>query len=320
MPKTAAADFEFEIVAHPATQRPETRRAALETRSLPESLTDPWVAAAHYVPSDDLLVAINTALALGAPLLLTGEPGTGKTQVGWYLARYFGLERDAGFFPFTVRSSTTWRDLLYDFDAVAYFHAAHGPKRACEPIDRQPYVHHGPLWKALDHPGTSVLLIDEIDKAPRDFPNDLLEALDQHAFDVPELETRVEPTGVHRPVVIITSNSERRLPEPFLRRCIFHHLQFTRALAEQAVAVRRENDQFPGLDPVIETAAIDRFMELRNIEYLRKKPCTAELLAWLVALSLQSDLTADALRHCRLDALPLRSVLIKDREDLESLR
>ncbi len=284
---------------------------------MPATLGSHREAAKLYQPDAALVDAVNVALSVGAPLLLTGEPGTGKTQVAYYLAWYFELE-DAHF-PLFVRSTTTAEDLLYRFDAVAYLHAASDPAREGGGLDRERFIERGPLWKAYDEPGPSLVLIDEIDKAPRDFPNDLLNVLDQHQFSVPE---RKDPEPVRRraqapPIVVITSNSERRLPEPFLRRCIFHHIEYTDELVDRAVRARKSD--FPSLDAETRAAAVERFRELRRYD-LRKRPATAELLVWLTILSARGGVTAARLRDCPARELPALTALVKDRDDLELLR
>ncbi len=294
--------------------RTPARRDALARRRLPETLGSLRAAARHYQADADLVDAVNVALAVGAPLLLTGEPGTGKTQVAHYLAWYFDVE-DA-FFPLYVRSTTTAEDLLYRFDAVAYLHAANDPARHGEEVERSEFVEQGPLWRAYRTEGPSVVLIDEIDKAPRDFPNDLLNVLDQHSFYVPESDLTVDRGERPPPVVVITSNSERRLPEPFLRRCIFHHLEFGEELLRRAVEARLGD--FPDLDAETREAAIGRFLELRGRD-VRKKPATAELLVWLTILAARGGVSAADLTGCRLAELPALSALIKDRDDLAVL-
>ena len=258
--------------------------------------------------------AVNVALAVGAPLLLTGEPGTGKTQVAYYLAHHFGIPDRL--FPLFVRSTTTAEDLLYRFDAVAYLHAASDPRRREEDLPKRRFVARGPLWRAYGADGAAVVLIDEIDKAPRDFPNDLLNVLDQHAFRVPETDARVSRGDAPPPVVVITSNSERRLPEPFLRRCVFHHIEFTEELVRRAVRARQSD--FPDLPNAVRDAAVERFFELRGRE-LRKKPATAELLVWLTVLSARGDVTLAQVRDCRPGELPALAALVKDRDDLALL-
>ncbi|MDX1653773.1 MAG: MoxR family ATPase [Candidatus Competibacteraceae bacterium] len=292
--------------------RNPARRRALAERELPETLGSLKAAAPHYQPDPDLVDAVNVALAVGAPLLLTGEPGTGKTQVAHYLAWYF----DIPLYSLYVRSSSTADELLYRFDAVAYLHAANDPERRGRPLDRSRFIDRGPLWKAYEDRQPSVVLIDEIDKAPRDFPNDLLNVLYQHEFHVPELDRTVGRQGPP-PVLVITSNSERRLPEPFLRRCIFHHIEFGEKLLRRAVEARLGD--FPNLSGELREAAIQRLLELRGRE-LRKDPATAELLVWLTVLAARGDITLEAIRDCPLGELPALSTLVKDRDDLTLLK
>jgi MoxR-like ATPase len=302
----------FELL-NPDDRNP-TRRQQLAERQWPETLGSHWQAARHYQPDPDLVDTIDVALAVGAPLLLTGEPGTGKTLVAHYLAWYFDVEKN--FFPLYVRSTTTDEDLRYRFDAVAYLHAANDPKKRSVKLDKARFIERGPLWKAYEADGPSVVLIDEIDKAPRDFPNDLLNVLDQHEFAVPELNRTIRRRGLP-PVVVITSNSERRLPEPFLRRCVFHHIEFTEDLLRRVVAAR--SGDFPNLPETVREAAIQRFLELRGRD-VRKKPATAELLVWLTVLAARGGVTAEELRNYRLSELPARSTLVKDRDDVALLR
>lgn len=313
MKESSADRHPFELLA--PDDRSPARRAALAQRVLPETLGSHRAAARHYQPDADLVDAVNVALAVGAPLLLTGEPGTGKTQVAHYLAWYFGIEEHL--FCLYVRSTTTAEDLLYRFDAVGYLHAANDPANRGQPLDRGRFVEPGPLWLAYEAKGPSVVLIDEIDKAPRDFPNDLLNVLDQHEFFVPERNELVRRGDRPPPVVVITSNSERRLPEPFLRRCVFHHIEFTEELLRRAVAAR--SGDFPNLPEAVREAAMQRFLELRGRE-IRKRPATAELLVWLTVLAARGDVTAERLRECRLGELPALSTLIKDRDDLAVLK
>lgn len=289
------------------------QRTALEGRATPATLGNHREAAQFYRPSPDLVDAVNVALAVGAPLLVTGEPGTGKTQVAHYLAWYFGIEDRL--FELHVRSTTTADDLLYSFDAVAYLRAANDA-RGSDVLDKSAFVARGPLWHAYTCGGPSVVLLDEIDKAPRDFPNDLLNVLDQHRFTVRETGAPVEkPAGQAPPIVVITSNSERRLPEPFLRRCIFHHIEFTPELVRQAVEARADSD-FPDLRADVREAAMARFFELRARQ-MRKKPATAELLVWLAVLAARGGIRVEDLRDCPLRELPALTALVKDRDDLD---
>jgi MoxR-like ATPase len=282
--------------------------AALMARTLPAAQQDFRAAARHFQLDDDLQTAINMALAVGAPLLLTGAPGTGKTQVAYYLGEYFGIE----VYDFQVKSTSTARDLKYDFDAVAYLREAQHP----EPGARRPREHflvRGPLWLAYEDARNAVVLIDEIDKAPRDFPNDLLQELDKHRFAHPfDPKRPVQAPAGRPPIVIVTSNAERRLPDAFLRRCIVHHLDLTDALVKRIVQARQGD--FPALASDVAAAAIERFLELRAVPNLGKPPTTAELLAWLTILSAQhAQRTA---LDVPLRDLPALGALIKDRDDL----
>ncbi|MEM9488581.1 MAG: MoxR family ATPase [Myxococcota bacterium] len=299
----------------------ERRCQELATRSTAvHTLRGHRAGASRFQPSADLVAAINIAIAVQAPLLLTGEPGTGKTQVAHYLAWYFDIEDSL--FTLDVRSTTTVSDLLYRFDTVAYFHAAQDRERAGQTLDRSAFIDKGPLWLAFENEGPAVVLIDEIDKATRDFPNDLLNVLDQHEFQVPDLphvDNQIPvvklPEGKAPPIVVITSNSERRLPEPFLRRCIFHHIEFTRDVLRKAIEAHM--GAFPNLDPELIELAVERFMEIRR-RPLRKKPATAEFLVWLSVLSALGGITVKHLRE-PLGSLPGLATLVKDRDDLNKL-
>lgn len=302
----------FEILS-PGDRGP-ARRDALENRLLPATLGSHRECARHYRPSRELVDAVNVALAVGAPLLVTGEPGTGKTMVAHYLAWFFDIEEHL--FPLYVRSTTTAEDLLYHFDAVRYFHMANDPTLRGADLQRAEFVEPGCLWKAYETQGPSVVLIDEIDKAPRDFPNDLLNVLDKHEFVVPEAGRNVSCGDQPPPVTVITSNSERRLPEPFLRRCIFHHIEFTEELLRRAVEAHV--GAFPRLSEPVREVAIGRFLELRARD-IRKKPATAELLLWFAVLSAKGVVDKDLLRGPLAD-LPALSALVKDLDDLQLLR
>lgn len=295
------------------TRPPAGRSELLRNRQLPTSIGNHSVAAQHYQPSAELVDAINVALSVGAPLLLTGEPGTGKTQVAHYTAWYFGLTERL--FPLYVRSTTTAEDLLYRFDTVAYLHATYERGSADTPIDKIRFREMGPLWLAYEGGSPAIVLIDEIDKAPRDFPNDLLNVLDTHSFSVKETGEKPGRGDNPPPFVVITSNSERRLPEPFLRRCIFHNIVLTEELICRAVAARVGD--FTRLRDDVREEAIQRFLDLRSRD-LRKKPATAELLTWLAVLSAKGNVSKEQL-DVSLGKLPAISVLIKDSDDLLSL-
>lgn len=309
--KSPDTPFELVLPGGPAHER----RALVDSRQIPAGLSSLADAARHYQPSPELLDAINVALAVGAPLLLTGEPGTGKTQVSYYLAWYFGMP----LFPLFVRSNTTAEDLFYRFDALAYLRAANDPneKRDSTAVKRALIDQgKGPLWRAYDTDGTAVVLIDEIDKATRDFPNDLLNAVDQHSFVVPELGGETVTADAQPPIMVITSNSERRLPEPFLRRCIVHHIELTPDLVRRAVAAR--TGDFPHLAPPVREAALRRFFEIRDYE-LSKQPSTAELITWLAVLSARHFADAASLETCPLRELPALVALVKHRDDVAML-
>jgi MoxR-like ATPase len=309
--KTPTPNSHFQLL-DPAQVAPQERRVLLARREIPVALSDHAEAARYFQPSADLAAAINVALAVGSPLLLTGEPGTGKTQVAHYLSWYFGVP----LFPLDVRSTTTANDLLYDFDSVAYFHAASDPRRPGGTLAREDFIRKGPLCRALELGGPSVVLIDEIDKASRDFPNDLLGALDQYSFQIPGLDRPIErKRGVAPPIIVITSNSERRLPDPFLRRCVFYHIHFSEEVIRRAVRARRGD--FSALDDVALEAALVRFMQLRAHE-IRKKPATAELLVWLTLLAIQG-VQREQIEQAAWTDLPGIMLLIKDRDDLAEL-
>ncbi len=296
-------------------KRSTTERSKdFDAQSVPTNLSHHREAAKFFQPDPLLVVAVNSALAVGAPLLITGEPGTGKTQIAHWVAYHFGIHDRL--YPLYVKSTTTAEDLLYRFDHVAYFHAANDPRRKNEDIDKKTYREKGPLWKALEREERCIVLIDEIDKAPRDFPNDLLHELDQYHFVAKETgEVVRKKDGIAPPLVIITSNSERRLPEPFLRRCVFHHLEFTEGLVQRAVAARQGD--FRRLDEKTRELALQRFFEVRN-RVQRKKPATAELLVWLVLLDARGTETKE-LEARSLRELPALAALIKDRDDWAAL-
>jgi len=265
----------------------------------------------RFVPGEQLEIAINTAIAVGEPLLITGEPGTGKTQAAYYAAYKLGIEP---VLHFQVKSDSSARDLLYYFDTVRYFHDAHLRKEA-EPLDKNDYVEHRVLWHAFESPTPRVVLIDEIDKAPRDFPNDLLHELDKMEFTVAETQKTISAPKAQRPVVFITSNSERRLPEPFLRRCVYHHIRFDDDLIAKAVDKRK--DEYRTLSADFLQMAVQRFLALRD-RPLRKQPSTGELLVWLRVLALTINTLPERLDQ-DLSKLPYLGVLLKDHQDIEEL-
>lgn len=278
--------------------------------------------AKRFYPSKGLTNAINAALAARVPLLLTGEPGTGKTQVAWFIKRYLGIK----LFEYQVRSTSQAVDLRYDFDAVAYLRDAYIAKAVeaevkmqdgSDPRSDPKYLKPGPLWNAYNHNDESVLLIDEIDKAPRDFPNDLLQELDQHRFAHPfDPQTIITRSGPP-PIIIITSNGERRLPDAFLRRCMVHHIELDKGLLSAIMGAW--GNQFPYLDDAFKEKAIKRFYELRDESRLEKKPAAAELLLWLGVLSAKRTTIDEISDETPLADLPELECLIKHNADKNKL-
>jgi MoxR-like ATPase len=244
-----------------------------------------------YVAPDDLQLAVNAALELERPLLVKGEPGTGKTVLAEEVARAL----DRRLISWTVKSTTTARQGLYEYDAVARLRDSQlGSDKV---HDIRNYIRRGKLWEAFDSPEPAVLLIDEIDKADIEFPNDLLQELDRMEFDVHELGERVR--AKRRPLVVITSNSEKDLPDAFLRRCLFHYIRFPDAETMEAI-VRVHH---PDLERRLLVSAMRLFYELRDVPGLRKKPSTSELIDWIKLLVL------DRAGPSALDAVNLREAL-----------
>jgi MoxR-like ATPase len=237
--------YPFDLVP-PKGRTPLENNSWLAKRPFAKKLGSLKKDASFFVAGEALADAINTAIALDEPLLLTGEPGTGKTQTAYYAAFQLGVEC----IHFQVKSDSTARDLLYDFDMVRYFRDANIQNVRTEEsdgnkeLDRAAYIDKRALWNAFElarkKSMPQVLLIDEIDKAPRDFPNDLLHELDQMEFTIIETGETIDAPVQLRPIVFITSNSERRLPEPFLRRCVYHHIEFDDQIVWQAVMSRRD--------------------------------------------------------------------------------
>ena len=302
------SDYPFDVLNHgELEQRPELLRRRPFTTAQTSFSAD----ARRFVPGEALEIAINTAVAVGEPLLITGEPGTGKTQAAYYAAFMLGIEP---IFHFQVKSDSSAHDLLYHFDTVRYFHDAN-LNRDGQPLDKANYVEKRPLWEAIDSDKPRVLLIDEIDKAPRDFPNDLLHELDKMEFSVTETGETVSAEQSRRPIVFITSNSERRLPEAFLRRCVYHHIRFDPELLWNAVVSRR--NELNNLSEDFLRLAVERFIALRDVN-LRKSPATGELLVWLRVLALAAGTQPEFLPD-DLSKLPYLGVLLKDHQDLEEL-
>ena len=257
-----------------------------------------------YVATPDLKVAVNAAITLERPLLVKGEPGTGKTE----LARQIARALDLPLIEWSVKSTTKAAQGLYEYDAVSRLRDSQlGEARVG---DVRNYIRPGPLWRAFGTEDKVVLLIDEIDKADIEFPNDLLQELDRMEFFV--YETGETIRAKRRPIVIITSNNEKELPDAFLRRCFFHYIRFPDAeTLERIVAVH-----FPGIKPALMRAALTRFFEIRETPGLRKKPSTSEVLDWLKLL-LAENLAAEDLRADSGQALPkLHGALLKNEQDV----
>jgi len=272
--------------------------------------------ARRFVPGKRLETAINTAISVGEPLLITGEPGTGKTQAAYYTAYKLNVEP---VIHFQVKSESTAKDLLYNFDTVRYFHDANLEKTENKQLNKKDYIEKRALWHAFERAHQTglpcVILIDEIDKAPRDFPNDLLHELDKMEFTIGETEDKVLAPKKLQPIVFITSNSERRLPEPFLRRCVYHHIEFTDKMIELAVEAR--NEEFGNLSSEFCKMAVKRFLALRE-RNLRKRPATGELMVWLRVLSAAVGTYPEKLEE-DLTSLPYLGALLKDHQDIRDI-
>lgn len=258
-----------------------------------------------YIATDDLMTAVNAAVTLQRPILIKGEPGTGKTQLAMEVAR--ALERPL--YEWHIKSTTKAQQGLYDYDAVARLRDSQlGDDRV---HDIANYIVRGKVWEAFESEVQPVLLIDEIDKADIEFPNDLLQELDRMEFFV--YETKRLITARHRPIIIITSNNEKELPDAFLRRCFFHYIKFPdRETMEKIVGVH-----FPGLKKSLLREALTAFYKVRDVPGLKKKPSTSELLDW-IKLLLAEDIPPEALRaeDSRKAIPPLYGALLKNEQDV----
>ena len=259
----------------------------------------------RYVATDDLMVAVNAAVTLARPLLVKGEPGTGKTQ----LAEEIAAALDKPLYRWHIKSTTKAQHGLYEYDAVSRLRDSQLGEAKVHDIAN--YIVKGRMWEAFDSQSQAVLLIDEIDKADIEFPNDLLLELDRMEFFVHE--TRQLIKARHRPIVVITSNNEKELPDAFLRRCFFHFIRFPDAdTMTRIVAVH-----FPDLKRELLSEALNAFYRVRDVPGLKKKPSTSELLDWLKLL-LAEDVPPEALRadDPRKSLPPLYGALLKNEQDV----
>ncbi len=258
-----------------------------------------------YVATDDLMMAVNAALALERPLLIKGEPGTGKTMLALEVAK--ALKRPL--FEWHIKSTTKAQHGLYEYDAVSRLRDSQLGDPKVKDIGN--YIVQGMLWKAFTADEPAVLLIDEVDKADIEFPNDLLRELDRMEFYVYETQQLIKAR--HRPLVIITSNNEKERPEAFLRRCFFHYIRFP----DPETMAKIVDVHFPGIKKKLLSQALNAFFEIREVPGLKKKPTTSELLDWLKLL-LAEDIPPEALsrQDTHKNVPPLHGALLKNEQDV----
>ena len=259
----------------------------------------------EYVSTDDLSIAVNAAINLEKPLLVKGEPGTGKTELARQISKSLNLE----IIEWNIKSTTKAQQGLYEYDAVTRLRDSQLFKDKIDDISR--YIKKGKLWQSFESNKRVVLLIDEIDKADIEFPNDLLQELDKMEFHVYETGQLVK--AKNRPIVIITSNNEKELPEAFLRRCFFHYIQFP----ELETLKKIVKVHFPEIKKSLLNSALQTFFEIRETPGLKKKPSTSEALDWIKLLLIE-DLDPSDLKSNNKDLLPkLHGALIKNEQDIQ---
>ena len=259
----------------------------------------------RYIATPELMAAVNAAMVLSRPLLIKGEPGTGKTLLANEIAR--SLEKP--FYEWHIKSTTKAQQGLYEYDAVSRLRDSQlGNERVGDIAN---YIVKGVMWEAFESPAQAVVLVDEIDKADIEFPNDLLRELDRMEFYV--YETQATIRARHRPLVVITSNNEKELPDAFLRRCFFHYIRFP----NKETMTRIVDVHFPGLKRALLKEALEVFFELREVPGLKKKPSTSELLDWLKLL-LAEDIPPEALHSQDKKVIipPLHGALLKNEQDV----
>jgi MoxR-like ATPase len=266
---------------------------------------DRFEGTSNYIATDDLKIAVNASVALERPLLIKGEPGTGKTVLAYEMAKAL----NAPLITWHIKSTTKAHNGLYEYDAVSRLRDSQlGDARV---HDVRNYLKKGKLWEAFTSPVRPVLLIDEIDKADIEFPNDLLQELDRMEFYVQETDETI--SAAVRPVVVITSNNEKELPDAFLRRCFFHYIRFPDDQTMKAII----EVHFPGIKPRLVSEALRTFYEIRDTPGLKKKPSTSELLDWLKLLMVD-DVDPETLREKSPNKLipPLHGALLKNEQDV----
>ena len=258
-----------------------------------------------YIATDDLMTAVNASVELQRPILIKGEPGTGKTQLAIEVARALGYP----LFEWHIKSTTKAQQGLYDYDAVARLRDSQLGDEKVHDIAN--YIVRGQVWDAFESDVQPVLLIDEIDKADIEFPNDLLQELDRMEFFVYETQRLIK--AKHRPIIIITSNNEKELPDAFLRRCFFHYIKFPDHKTMQKIV----DVHFPKLKKTLLKEALNAFYQLREIPGLKKKPSTSELLDW-IKLLLAEDISPKVLREntAKKAIPPLYGALLKNEQDV----
>ncbi|MCC5921322.1 MAG: MoxR family ATPase [Cyclobacteriaceae bacterium] len=261
----------------------------------------------NYIADKGLKTAVNASIALGKPLLVKGEPGTGKTMLAFELSKAL----DKRMITWHVKSTTTAQQGLYEYDAVSRLRDSQLGDDRVNNIEN--YIKKGKLWEAFQADEQVILLIDEIDKADIEFPNDLLQELDRMEFYCYELDTTI--TAKHRPIIIITSNNEKELPDAFLRRCFFHYIQFPDAdIMKEIVDVH-----FPSLEKQLFKQAVEKFYEIRDISGLKKRPGTSEMIDWLKLLTMDRLAAKELGEVSDLGDIPYIGSILKNEQDMKRI-